>query len=76
MLLFLGLLCFQHMGFIGKERSYFNFDQIVAEGIIPVEGVMQNKCNMQPVQAHYACLVDLLSRPGHLEEAHKITDNI
>ena len=49
------------MGFIGKERSYFNFDQIVAEGIIPVEGVMQNKCNMQPVQAHYACLVDLLS---------------
>ncbi|KMT08169.1 hypothetical protein BVRB_6g142920 [Beta vulgaris subsp. vulgaris] len=32
--------------------------------------------NMKPALAHYACLVDLLSRSGHLEEAYEIIDNM
>ncbi|CAO2814332.1 unnamed protein product [Amaranthus hypochondriacus] len=37
---------------------------------------IQSKYNMQPGLAHYACLVDLLSRAGHLEEAYDIVNNM
>ncbi|XP_021724315.1 pentatricopeptide repeat-containing protein DOT4, chloroplastic-like [Chenopodium quinoa] len=37
---------------------------------------IQQKYGMKPALAHYECLVDLLSRAGHLEEAYEIINNM
>ncbi|KNA21876.1 hypothetical protein SOVF_039220 [Spinacia oleracea] len=37
---------------------------------------IQQKYGMKPALAHYECLVDLLSRAGHLEEAYEIIKNM
>ncbi|KAL2938463.1 Pentatricopeptide repeat-containing protein DOT4 chloroplastic, partial [Bienertia sinuspersici] len=37
---------------------------------------IQLSYNMKPALAHYACLVDLLSRAGHLEEAYEVIKNM
>ncbi|XP_052177940.1 pentatricopeptide repeat-containing protein At3g26782, mitochondrial-like [Diospyros lotus] len=34
--------------------------------------IMKMKYNMQPGLAHYSCLVDLLGRAGHLDEAYEV----
>ncbi|XP_043700919.1 pentatricopeptide repeat-containing protein At2g01510, mitochondrial-like [Telopea speciosissima] len=47
-----------HAGLIREGKSYFK------------EMVKSNDCNVQPRLEHYACLVDLLGRSRHLEEAY------
>ncbi|KAJ4961418.1 hypothetical protein NE237_021328 [Protea cynaroides] len=46
-----------HAGLVREGQSYFE------------EMVKSNDCNIQPRLEHYACMVDLLGRSGHLEEA-------
>ncbi|XP_042495772.1 pentatricopeptide repeat-containing protein At1g15510, chloroplastic-like isoform X2 [Macadamia integrifolia] len=46
-----------HGGMVEKGRKYF--DQMCSQGI-------------EPSQMHYACMVDLLGRAGHLEEASEL----
>ncbi|KAJ4970777.1 hypothetical protein NE237_003876 [Protea cynaroides] len=46
-----------HAGLVREGQSYFE------------EMVKSNDCNVQPRLEHYACMVDLLGRSGHLEEA-------
>ncbi|RAL42162.1 unnamed protein product [Cuscuta campestris] len=44
---------------------------LVAEGKIVFE-TMERKYNLEPWPEHYACLVDLLGRANHLEEAFQV----
>lgn len=54
---FIGLLtACSHMGLINEGRAFFS-SMTRDYGIVPCIG-------------HYGCMVDLLSRAGHLEEAH------
>jgi hypothetical protein len=32
--------------------------------------------NIQPMKEHYGCMVDLLGRSGHLDEAYNFINNI
>ncbi|XP_040381678.1 putative pentatricopeptide repeat-containing protein At5g40405 [Oryza brachyantha] len=56
---FLGvLLACSHGGFVDVGREYFY--------------MIEKKYGIGLVIEHYACMVDLLARSGHLQEAHKI----
>ncbi|XP_050896823.1 pentatricopeptide repeat-containing protein At2g22410, mitochondrial [Lathyrus oleraceus] len=60
---FLGVLsacC--HGGLVEEGRKYF-FE-------------MSSKFNVSPKLKHYSCMVDLLGRAGHLEEAEKLVQNM
>ncbi|KAL5073215.1 hypothetical protein RYX36_012199 [Vicia faba] len=60
---FLGVLsacC--HGGLVEEGRKYFS--------------EMSSKFNVSPNLKHYSCLVDLLGRAGHLEEAEKLVQNM
>ncbi|XP_042501122.1 pentatricopeptide repeat-containing protein At2g01510, mitochondrial-like [Macadamia integrifolia] len=47
-----------HVGLVREGQSYFK------------EMIKSNDCNVQPRLEHYACMVDLLGRSGHLDEAY------
>ncbi|KAL2923261.1 hypothetical protein RDABS01_014752 [Bienertia sinuspersici] len=56
---FLGLICAcGHVGLVNKGREFFN--------------LMVRDHGMRPSLHHYTCLLDLLSRSGHLDEAEKL----
>ncbi|BFG17220.1 hypothetical protein CerSpe_034940 [Prunus speciosa] len=56
---YLGVLCAcSHAGLVNEGKAYFS--HMVQSG---------NK-NIRPKIEHYACMVDLLGRSGHLEEAY------
>ncbi|KAL2923262.1 hypothetical protein RDABS01_014753 [Bienertia sinuspersici] len=56
---FLGLICAcSHVGLVNKGREFFN--------------LMVRDHGMRPSLHHYTCLLDLLSRSGHLDEAEKL----
>ncbi|KAK9277104.1 hypothetical protein L1049_006643 [Liquidambar formosana] len=56
---FLGVLsACGHAGLVSEGRSLFNYM------------VRSKNRNIQPRKEHYACMVNLLSRSGHLEEAY------
>ncbi|KAK3404981.1 putative pentatricopeptide repeat-containing protein At3g08820 isoform X1 [Eucalyptus grandis] len=56
---FMGLLCAcTHAGLVNEGRQYFNS--------------MVNVFSLPPTIEHYGCMVDLLGRAGHLEEAHNL----
>ncbi|KAG0499382.1 hypothetical protein HPP92_004073 [Vanilla planifolia] len=38
--------------------------------------LMKSKYNIEPMVKHYACIVDLLGRSGHLESAYKLIQNM
>lgn len=58
---FLGVLsACSHAGLVNEGRAYFDFM------------VRSNDRNIQPRKEHYACMVDLLGRSGHLEEAYRV----
>ncbi|CAL0306168.1 unnamed protein product [Lupinus luteus] len=60
---FLGVLsacC--HGGLVGEGRKYFS--------------QMSSKFNISPKLKHYSCMVDLLGRAGHLEEAEDLIKNM
>ncbi|KAF9591138.1 hypothetical protein IFM89_002093 [Coptis chinensis] len=59
---FLGILCAcSHAGLVNEGCSYFN--SMKDYGVVPLEG-------------HYACMVDLLGRAGHLHEAEELIENM
>ncbi|KAI9123805.1 hypothetical protein K1719_005105 [Acacia pycnantha] len=60
---FLGILsacC--HGGLVEEGRDFFN--------------QMSSKFNISPKLKHYSCMVDLLGRAGHLEEAEELIKNM
>ncbi|KAL5550695.1 hypothetical protein UlMin_000871 [Ulmus minor] len=60
---FIGLLCgCTHAGLVDEGRRYFNS--------------MNSVCNLTPSIEHYGCMVDLLARAGHLDEAHQLIKNM
>ncbi|CAO2831387.1 unnamed protein product [Amaranthus hypochondriacus] len=60
---FLGLMyACSHVGLVSKGRNFFN--------------VMVRAYGMKPSLHHYTCLLDLLSRSGHLDEAEKLLNTM
>lgn len=56
---FLAVLCAcSHAGLVREGWNYFNYM------------TSSDNCNLKPKKEHYACMVDLLGRSGHLEEAY------
>ncbi|KAA8532563.1 hypothetical protein F0562_032621 [Nyssa sinensis] len=56
---FLGVLsACSHAGLVKEGWNYFNYI------------ALSNDTNIKPRKEHYACMVDLLGRSGHLEEAY------
>ncbi|XP_010274720.1 PREDICTED: pentatricopeptide repeat-containing protein At2g01510, mitochondrial [Nelumbo nucifera] len=56
---FLGVLsACSHAGLVSEGKNYFNYM------------VESSDSNIHPRLEHYACMVDLLGRSGHLEEAY------
>ncbi|KAL6338148.1 hypothetical protein AAG906_012844 [Vitis piasezkii] len=56
------LSAFSHSGLVEKGRYWFS--------------VMVNEYKIQPSEKHYACMVDLLSRAGRVEEAQELIDSM
>lgn len=56
------LSAFSHSGLVEKGRYWFS--------------VMINEYKIQPKVKHYACMVDLLSRAGQVEEAQELIDSM
>ncbi|MBA0605655.1 hypothetical protein Godav_018207 [Gossypium davidsonii] len=52
------LSALSHSGMVNEGRYWFNF--------------MVNEYGIQPIEKHYACMVDLLARAGLVEEAYKL----
>ncbi|CAM0907241.1 unnamed protein product [Alopecurus aequalis] len=52
------LLACSHGGSVEAGREHFN--------------MISNKYGIRLILEHYACMVDLLARSGHLQEAHKL----
>uniref|UniRef100_A0A5B7BPA2 DYW domain-containing protein n=1 Tax=Davidia involucrata TaxID=16924 RepID=A0A5B7BPA2_DAVIN len=60
---FIGVLnACNHAGLVNDGRRYFD--------------MMTNKYGIEPTVEHYGCLVDILCRAGHLEEAKNIIENM
>lgn len=60
---FVGVLnACNHAGLVDAGRRYFD--------------MMTNEYKMEPSVEHYGCLVDILCRAGHLEEAKNIIENM
>ncbi|CAN0897490.1 Pentatricopeptide repeat-containing protein At2g29760, chloroplastic [Linum grandiflorum] len=60
---FVGLLnACSHAGLVDDGRKYFN--------------MMTSDYGIEPSVEHYGCLVDMLCRTGHLEEAKKTVENM
>lgn len=60
---FIGVLnACNHAGLVGEGRRYFD--------------MMTNECGIQPTVEHYGCLVDILCRAGHLEEAKNVIETM
>lgn len=58
-----GVLCAcTHTGMVDKGRRFF--------------ASMINQHGIQPNVAHYGCMVDLLGRAGHLQEAYEVIQNM
>ncbi|KAK3042758.1 hypothetical protein RJ639_000816 [Escallonia herrerae] len=58
-----GVLCAcSHAGFVDKGRRYFK--------------CMNKKWGIEPRIEHYECIVDLLSRAGFLDEAHRLVETM
>ncbi|XP_057958911.1 pentatricopeptide repeat-containing protein At1g08070, chloroplastic-like [Malania oleifera] len=55
--------------------SACNHSGLVVEGRIQFSN-MVNKYGLNPKVEHYACMVDLLGRAGHLEEAFELIQNM
>lgn len=47
-----------HAGLVEEGRKYFDH--------------MSKKYNITPTMEHYGCIIDILGRAGHLDEAHDI----
>ncbi|RVW63555.1 Pentatricopeptide repeat-containing protein [Vitis vinifera] len=63
MQLFASLLsAFSHSGLVEKGRYWFS--------------IMVNEYKIQPSEKHYACMVDLLSRAGRVEEAQELIESM
>lgn len=56
------LSAFSHSGLVEKGRYWFD--------------AMVKKYKIQPTEKHYACMVDLLSRAGQVEEAQELIDSM
>eukprot|EP01018_Ginkgo_biloba_P030679 Gb_05648 [translate_table: standard] len=48
---------------------------LVDEGFQYFDSMSQNYC-IKPTVEHYACMIDLLGRAGHLDEAHDFINNM
>ncbi|CAL5337361.1 pentatricopeptide repeat-containing protein At4g02750-like [Camellia sinensis] len=60
---FIGVLsACSHSGLVEQGKYYFNF--------------MKYKSFLQPMTEHYTCIVDLLGRYGHIDEAVKFLDQM
>ncbi|XP_077241221.1 pentatricopeptide repeat-containing protein ELI1, chloroplastic-like [Tasmannia lanceolata] len=60
---FVALLCAcSHAGLVEEGRSYFDS--------------MSRDYGLMPLEGHYACMVDLLGRAGHLYEAEELIENM
>ncbi|KAI3828086.1 hypothetical protein L1987_02183 [Smallanthus sonchifolius] len=60
---FIGVLnACNHAGLVEDGRRYFN--------------MMVNDYKIEPTIEHYGCLVDILCRAGHLEEAKNVIENM
>ncbi|XP_010545581.1 PREDICTED: pentatricopeptide repeat-containing protein At2g22410, mitochondrial [Tarenaya hassleriana] len=51
-----------HAGMVEAGRDYFS--------------QMKSRFNLEPEVKHYSCMVDLLGRAGHLEEAEKLIESM
>ena len=60
--------------FIGV-LSACNHSGLVKEGKVQFSS-MYDKHGSPPKMEHYACMVDLLGRAGHLEEAYELVQNM
>lgn len=56
------LSAFSHSGLVQEGQYWFN--------------LMVSKYKIPPAEKHYACMVDLLARAGHVEEAHELIDSM
>lgn len=56
------LFACSHRGLVDKGLHYFN--------------TMQKLYGIKPIDKHYTCVVDMLSRSGHLSEADKFISNM
>ncbi|KAJ6802248.1 putative pentatricopeptide repeat-containing protein, mitochondrial [Iris pallida] len=56
------LSAFSHSGLVKEGRYWF--------------GLMKKEFGIEPEEKHYACMVDLLARAGHLEEAHRLVESM
>ncbi|KAK1314155.1 Pentatricopeptide repeat-containing protein [Acorus calamus] len=60
---FIGVLsACSHAGLVREGQHFFNY--------------MIHECGLKPNSQHYACVVDLLGRFGHLEEAKRIVERM
>ncbi|RVW90438.1 Pentatricopeptide repeat-containing protein [Vitis vinifera] len=60
---FIGVLCAcSHAGFVDQGRHFFE--------------CMNKKWGIVPRIEHYGCMVDLLSRAGFLDEAHRLVESM
>ncbi|XP_023543384.1 pentatricopeptide repeat-containing protein ELI1, chloroplastic [Cucurbita pepo subsp. pepo] len=60
---FIGILsACSHGGLVEEGRSYFR--------------LMRDKYRIEPKVEHYGCIVNLLGRAGHLEEAYELVKNM
>lgn len=58
---FLGVLCAcSHTGMVDEGQHYFEY--------------MSQMCRIEPKIEHYGCMVDMLSRAGLLDEAHRLIE--
>ncbi|KAI0498525.1 hypothetical protein KFK09_019413 [Dendrobium nobile] len=56
------LSAFSHAGLVQLGKEYFQ--------------LMKSRYGIEPMVKHYACIVDLLGRAGHLDEAYKLIQNM
>lgn len=62
-IIFIGVLnACNHAGLVDDGRQYFD--------------MMMNEYKIEPTLEHYGCLVDILCRAGHLEEAKNTIENM
>ncbi|KAK2433015.1 pentatricopeptide repeat-containing protein, mitochondrial [Trifolium repens] len=70
-----------HVGIMPDEITFLGVLSACCHGGLVEEGrkyffEMRSKFNLSPKLKHYSCMVDLLGRAGHLEEAEELIKNM
>ena len=70
-----------HIGIVPDEITFLGVLSACCHGGLVEEGrkyfsEMSSKFNVSPKLKHYSCMVDLLGRAGHLEEAEELVKNM